>query len=237
MVHVLKLNQYLQMWNWIKTWQKNHNTTALPNYVRVKSLNIGLDRIYKNTYMNMYKRVKEYQKKHNGTMPQLIGVEKDIKPDPPLKSKNNPEPQTHNTKLPMVPPLNLPNHILPDHTVSIDNIGFYAETPDLTEPFTRTNYDKIEIENGPPRYYPTNTTNREMNFKVTLIKELPSKPYQHTNGQPNFQELLKNIQQCQGIHQFSSIYIGSFTALITIKINDFKPGTATANFNIQEITQ
>lgn len=102
---------------------------------------------------------------------------------------------------PTLPPPSKPNYILPDHTVSIDNIGFYAENPELVEPFQRKIYDKIEIDNGPPRFYPTGTHNREMNFKVTLIQKLPATPY------PNFQKLLNFIKPCEGIHKFSSIYM------------------------------
>jgi peptidoglycan hydrolase-like protein with peptidoglycan-binding domain len=149
-----------------------------------------------------------------------------------------PKPVTPPT--PIVPPSSNPNRILPDHTVSIGNIGFYAEAPELVEPFQRTVYDKVEIENGPPRFYATNIRNREMNFKVTVIKKHPKAnlwtlPYKYPNGKPNFQELLNDIKQCEGIKEFSSVYIGAFKALITIKITDFKPGTAIANFNVQEI--
>ena len=163
---------------------------------------------------------------------------KPVKPVEPVKPVKPVEP----VKPPavVVPPSTVPSRILPDHTVSIGDIGFYAEAPDVVEPFKRTVYDKVEIDNGPPRFYATNIRNREMNFKVTLIKKHPDAqawtlPYKYPNGKPNFEALLKDVKQCEGIKKFSSIYIGSFQALITVKITDFKPGTAVANFNVQEI--
>ena len=237
----------------IKPGEKSKNVTQLQLFLKVVKTYFGVvDGKYGFYTKNA---VKAWQKKHGLDPDGWAGCKtttkmklacanhtcgkKPAKPvNPPATPVKPPAPII--PPAPIVPPSNPPSRILPDHTVSIGDIGFYAEAPDVVEPFKRTVYDKIEIDNGPPRFYATNIRNREMNFKVTLIKKHKNAqawtlPYKYPNGNPNFEALLNDVKQCEGIKKFSSIYIGAFKALITVKITDFKPGTAVANFNVQEI--
>jgi hypothetical protein len=126
--------------------------------------------------------------------------------------------------------------VLPDHTVSIDEIGFYAENPNLTEPITRNNYDTLEIQNGPPLTYKTNTILRAMTFQATLINTSSGvRGNKHEEVAQFIFNTLELIQKCVGVHKFTSIYIGSFNALIEVKLADFKPRSVVASFNISEV--
>jgi hypothetical protein len=110
---------------------------------------------------------------------------------------------------------------LPDHTVLIEGYGFYAESVDVAEPFRRDNYDSVEIENGPPRFYKTNVTLRQMTFKTTIMG--------------NRSQTLDMLSHLHGLKHFTSIYIGSFLAIITLKLSEFTPQGLVANFTIQEV--
>lgn len=112
--------------------------------------------------------------------------------------------------------------IQPNHTCSIDNIGFYTETPDITEPYARHQYDSIEIENGPPRSYQTGITPRELTFKATLRHEDPT-------------ETINLLRECVGIRQFTSVYVGSFRAEITVKLGEFTLDSVVAAFTAKEV--
>jgi hypothetical protein len=82
MVNVLSLEQYLRMWKSITDWQKQKNTTGLPNYVDIDG-----HRVTKVQFLDMLKRMKAWQDTHNGQMSNTIGIEGPVldptpKPDP-----------------------------------------------------------------------------------------------------------------------------------------------------------
>ena len=167
----------------IKFGENSKNVKVLQQFLRNKSLyHSAIDGKY-----GVFTRlaVKAYQRKHRrlrvdgwagcvttGVMKLNCAKHNCSKtPRKPVKPVKAAKP----VKAPVVKPRSrVSSRILPDHTVSIGNIGFYAEAPELVEPFKRTIYDKVEIDNGPPRFYATNIRNREMNFKVTLIKKHPN---------------------------------------------------------------
>jgi len=115
--------------------------------------------------------------------------------------------------------------ILPNHDVSIGTTGFFASNCKADYPFPYQNYDKVEIQSGMPRFYQTNITPRHMTFTATL----------NGSDRVKMQDDLKNLQ---GMQDFVSIWIGSFTALV--KITDFVwadgfVNTLTVSFDITEI--
>jgi hypothetical protein len=118
--------------------------------------------------------------------------------------------------------------ILPDHTVSIDDIGFFAENPDVSEPFKRYKYDMVELDSGTPRHYQIGIQLRSMNFTTTITG------IGYTNS---LEDVLEMLKKCIGIHLFTSRYIGSFTALINIKLNGFTPDSVKAAFTVEEISK
>ena len=114
--------------------------------------------------------------------------------------------------------------ILPNHDVTIGNMGFYAGDCKSDQPVAAWNYDTVEIELGLPRVYKTNIKPRHMTFTVVI-------------NSSNRMAERKKIDALVGIHPFNSIYIGSFNAVIKVQY-DFPngyPNTINVNFDVTEV--
>jgi hypothetical protein len=144
--------------------------------------------------------------------------------------------------------------VLPNHTVSIDDNGFYAENPDVSEPFQRNKYDMVEVDSGPPRHYQTGIQLRTINFTTTINNIKPPhipllspeelEKYNKITSTDNsgggylysLEEVLEMLKNCIGIHLFTSRYIGSFPAIIQVKVNSFTPDSVKVAFTVEEIS-
>jgi hypothetical protein len=126
---------------------------------------------------------------------------------------------------PPVPPNPFnPTTILPDHTVSINNLGFYAETPTPDPDYDQVQLDEIDIENGFPVFYPTYYKYCKLTFKATLKGKIP-----------DLRTILKTIVNTPV--NFSSIYQGSYVAWVQYKptYTDGTPNTMSVEFTVQKI--
>jgi hypothetical protein len=112
----------------------------------------------------------------------------------------------------------------PDHTVYIDNFGFYAESPTPNNAFRDVNWEEVKIDRGPSKHFPTNEELRNFTFQSTIEGDI-------IVVRNALERLLKKI--CD----FSSEYIGAFHCYVKIKItyqNAFV-GVTFAEFTIQEV--
>lgn len=92
--------------------------------------------------------------------------------------------------------------ILPNHTVTIGNDGFYAQKCASDQLVSAKVYDDVEIQFGLPRSYGDSQAPRKFSFQSTEID-------------PDYMEITAKVARCNGILQFSSIFIGTFLAKIT----------------------
>ena len=115
-------------------------------------------------------------------------------------------------------------NFLPDHTVKINDLGFYAQSPAPDPPYDQIQLEEVDIENGDPVFYQTFTKFRKVVFKATL-QGTPTELYGYLNSITN-----KSVT-------FASPYIGSFTAWVTYKptFQDGFPNVMVVEFTIQKI--
>lgn len=113
---------------------------------------------------------------------------------------------------------------LPNHTVSINSLGFYAEDPTLENPVTRRTWTEIKIVNGPNRWYRGPYETRKIKFSATL------------QGDPL--DIIDELEHlCDGLCDFASTYIGAFKAIVNYQIsheNGF-PNVSNAEFEVIEV--
>jgi len=115
--------------------------------------------------------------------------------------------------------------VKPDHTVIIDNkYGFYASEPNPDQAYRKWNWETVEIDKGPPKSFETNETLRKFIFKATVIEDIT-----------RVRQELEPITN--GLHDFTSIYIGAFKARIDVKISyeESTPGVTFVEFEINEV--
>ena len=113
-------------------------------------------------------------------------------------------------------------NVLPDHTVKINNLGFYAQSPAPDPPYDQVQLEEVDIENGDPVFFQTFTKLRKLVFKATL-KGTPGELFGYLNSIVNTPV------------NFVSTYIGSFVAWVTYKptFQDAFPNVMFVEFTVQ----
>lgn len=114
--------------------------------------------------------------------------------------------------------------VLPNHDTMINRQGFFAQNCESDQPYQAQNFDEVIIEMGFPRVYETDMLPRHFTFQATLIAE-------------SRQDLQDQISKVIGIQPVTSIYMGSFNAMVKVKHKwpDGYPETLTVNFDVKEV--
>ena len=114
--------------------------------------------------------------------------------------------------------------VLPNHDTTINGQGFYAQQCKSDQPYQAKNFDEIIIEMGMPRVYESDVLPRHFTFQATLYAE-------------NRQDLQEQLQKVIGIQSFTSIYMGSFNAMIKVQHDwpDGYPETLVVSFDVKEV--
>ncbi len=109
------------------------------------------------------------------------------------------------------------------HTVSIDGQYFFAENPKSDVPVQRRRKVETKIEEGPTKWTFKGYDTRKITFKATL----------HGDVVETRETLAKLANK---VCNFSSIYIGTFTAIVeyTTEVKNGTPNTTYVEFTIQE---
>lgn len=117
---------------------------------------------------------------------------------------------------------------LPNHTVTINGMGFFGQQCKSTAPFSdTTNYDLVIIEKGLNRAYPCETTPRVFEFQATILTD-------------DRLQLLDDVKQCRGIQRVTSVYMGTMIGIVVVKEVDWLDGFCDSvqfQFTITEIAE
>jgi len=118
---------------------------------------------------------------------------------------------------------------MPNHTVTIGDMGFYASKCKSTQPQQATNYDLVTIERGLPRGYPVDTPSRVFTFSAILQVGVDG---------DSMLEITNKLDKVIGIQTVTSIYMGKMNAYVVVSEGDWadaQPETTTRNFTITEL--
>lgn len=114
--------------------------------------------------------------------------------------------------------------VLPNHTVTINGEGFYAQKCASDNVVAGASvWDDVEIQFGLPRSYGDSQKPRKFTFQSTEINA-------------DYMAVTEMIQRCSGILTFSSIFLGTFLAKIeaTVAWPDGFDDATYVTFTVEE---